>query len=131
MISFLCGGSGGSVTVFFRPELAGWPLTGTRGYIRRRIQSFIAEVLVACNIEIDSVTGTGQPLVEVDLIRLPLINTPLQRGELRSADLRTVSTVSRHPQPAKPLNRWVLMKGCYRIGCYRSLVTTEGLVWSF
>ena len=61
--------------------------------------------LVACNIEIDSVTGTGQRLVEVDLIRLPLINTPLQRGDLRSADLRTVSTVSRPPQAAKLLKR--------------------------
>ena len=60
--------------------------------------------LVACNIEIDSVTGIGQRLVEVDLIRLPLINTPLQRGDLPSADLRTVSTVSRPPQAAKPLN---------------------------
>ena len=41
---------------------------------------------MAGNIEIDSVTGTGQRIVEVDLIRLPLINTPLQRGDLRSAD---------------------------------------------
>ena len=53
---------------------------------------------MAWNIEIDSVTGTGQRLVEVDLIRLPLINTPLQRGVFLSADLRTVSTVSRSPQ---------------------------------
>ena len=60
---------------------------------------------MACNIEIDSVTGTGQRLVEVDVIRLPLINTPLQRGDLRSDDLRTVSTVSRPPQAAKALKR--------------------------
>ena len=56
---------------------------------------------VASNIEIGSVTGTGQRLVEVDMIRLSLINTPLQRGDLRSADLRTVSTVSRSPQSGK------------------------------
>ena len=49
---------------------------------------------MACNIEIDSVRGTGQRLVEVDLIRLPLINTPLQRGDLRSANLRTSFTAS-------------------------------------
>ena len=40
---------------------------------------------MACNIEIDSVTGTGQRLVEVDLIRLPLINPSSFRGVFRGA----------------------------------------------
>ncbi len=54
-----------------------------------------------CNIEIGSVIGLGQSLVEVDMIRFPLINTPLQRGVLSGADLPTVSTVSLRPRGAQ------------------------------
>jgi hypothetical protein len=40
----------------------------------------LALYLEAWSIEIDSVTGTGQRLVEVDLIRLPLIKHPSSEG---------------------------------------------------
>jgi len=56
---------------------------------------------VDCNIEIGSVVGLVQSLVEVDMIHSPLINTPLQRGDLWGADLPTVSTVSQRPRGAK------------------------------
>ena len=53
------------------------------------------------DLEIGSVIGLVQRLVEVDMIRVPLINTPLQRGDLCGAALPTVSTVSQLPRGEK------------------------------
>src|SRR5437773_1717433 len=70
-------------------------------YPRNTNQKPQKQQLVDCNIEIGSVVGLGQSLVEVDMIRSPLINTPLQRGDLWGADLPTVSTVSHRLRGAK------------------------------
>ena len=50
-----------------------------------------------CKIEIGSVIGLVQRLVEVEMSRAALINTPLQRGDLSGTVLPTVSTVSQLP----------------------------------
>ena len=54
----------------------------TSGATVQDYQSPYYTPLVDCKIEIGSVIGLVQRLVEVDMIRAPLINTPLQRGDL-------------------------------------------------